>query len=89
MHGEVITENDRADFGFFEVQREADDAVPEVEHLVQHRVGEAFNFGDAVGDFADDADVLLVHRRFHASDLRFDFLEKIAHIRFVSVLRKL
>ena len=70
----VIAEDDRADFGFFEVQREADDAVAEVEHLVEHRVGQAFDLGHAVADFADDADVLLRDRRFDAGDLRFDFL---------------
>ena len=59
----VIAENDRADFGLFEVQRQAGDAVAEVEHLVEHRVGQAFDLGDAVADFADDADVLFGGRR--------------------------
>ena len=70
----VIAENDRADFGFFEVQREAGDAVAEVEHLVEHRVGQAFDLGHAVADFANDADVLLGRRGFDAGDLRFNFL---------------
>ena len=60
----VIAQNDRADFGFFEVQREADDAVAEIEHLVEHGVGQAFDLGHAVADFAHDADVLLARRRF-------------------------
>ena len=55
----VIAEDDRADFGFFQVQRQADDAVAEIEHLVEHRVGQAFDLGHAVADLADDADVLL------------------------------
>ena len=64
VHLGVIAQDDGADFGFFEVQREADDAVAEVEHLVEHRVGQAFDLGHAVADFADDADVLLGGRRF-------------------------
>ena len=63
----VIAENDRADFGFFEVEREADDAVAEVEHLVEHRVGQAFDLGHAVADFADDADVLFGRRGLRAA----------------------
>ena len=51
-----------ADFGFFEVQRQAGDAVAEVEHLVEHRIGQAFDLGHAVADFADDADILLRRR---------------------------
>ena len=75
VDAEIIAEDDRADFGFFEVEREADDAVAEVEHLVEHRVGETFDLGHAVGDFADGADVLLRHRRLDAGDLGFDFLQ--------------
>ena len=70
----VIAENDRADFGLFEVQRQADDAVAEVKHLVEHGVGEAFDLGHAVADFADDADVLFGRRGLGARDLGFDFL---------------
>ena len=75
MHAEVIAENDRANFGFFEVECEADDAVAEVQHLVGHAVGQSLDLRDTVGTFADDADILLVHRRLHAADLRFDFLQ--------------
>ncbi len=70
----VIAENDRADFGFFEVQREAGDAVAEIQHLVEHRVGQALDLGHAVADFADDADVLFCRRGLRAADLRFNFL---------------
>ena len=70
----VIAENDRADFGFFEVEREAGDAVAEIEHLVEHRVGQAFDLGHAVADFADGADVLFGRRGFCARDLGFNFL---------------
>ena len=71
----VIAQDDRADFGFFQVQRQAGDAVAEIEHLVEHRVGQAFDLGHAVADFADDADVLLGGRGFDAGDLRFNFLQ--------------
>ncbi len=71
----VLAEDDRADLGFFEVQREADDAVAEVEHLVEHRVGQPFDLGHTVADFAHDADVLLVDRGLDARDLGFDFLK--------------
>jgi hypothetical protein len=70
----VIAENDRADFGLFEVEREAGDAVAEVQHLVEHRVGEAFDLGHAVADFADGADVLFGRRGLGARDLGFNFL---------------
>ena len=70
----VFAEDDRADFGFFEVQREAGDAVPEIKHLVQHRARKAFNFCDAVADFANGADVLFGRSGFDAGDLRLNFL---------------
>ena len=75
----VIAEDDRADFGFFEVEREADDAVGEFDHLVEHRVGQAFDVRDAVADFADDADVAFGRRGFQPRDLRFDFFQDGAH----------
>ena len=53
----VVAEQDRADFGLFEVQRDAEEAAGEVDHLIEHHVAEAFDVGDAVADFADDADV--------------------------------
>ena len=46
----------------------------EIEHLVEHRVGQAFDLGHAVADFADDADVLLGDGGLGAGDLGFDFL---------------
>ena len=71
----VIAQNDRADFGLLEVQRQAGDAVAEIQHLVEHRVGQAFDLGHAVADFADGADVLLRRRGLHAGDLAFNFLQ--------------
>ena len=52
----------------------------EVEHLVQHDVGETFDLGDAVADLADDADGLLGRRGLGAGDLRFDFLDQVSHV---------
>ena len=46
----------------------------EVEHLVQHRVGQALDPGDAVANLADDADVLFAGGGLGAGDLGFDFL---------------
>ena len=51
----VVAEDDDADFGLFEVQRQPGDAVAEVEHLVEHGVAEAFDVRDAVADLADHA----------------------------------
>ena len=48
--------------------------LPEVDHLVEHGIGQAFDLGDAVADLADDAHVLLRGRRLRARDLRFNFL---------------
>ena len=68
----VVAEDDDADLGLVEVQRQAGDAVAEVEHLVEHHVGEAFDLGDAVADLADRADALLGEGGLCARDLRFD-----------------
>ena len=59
----VVAEDDDADFGLVQVQRQAGDAVAEVEHLVEHDIAEAFDLGDAVADLADDADGLLGQSR--------------------------
>ena len=75
----VVAEDDHADFGLVEVQRQAGDAVAEVEHLVQHDVAKALDPGDAVADLADDADGLLGGRGLGARDLRFDFLHQVSH----------
>jgi hypothetical protein len=59
---------------------QAGDAVAEVEHFAHHGVGEAFDFGHAVADFADDADVLTGDAGLHLGDLRFDVLQQGAHV---------
>ncbi len=71
----IIAQNDGADFGLLEIERQAGDAIAEVEHLVEHGVGEALDLGDAVADFTHSADVLFGHRSFYPGDLGFDFLQ--------------
>jgi hypothetical protein len=75
----VIAQDDGADFGFLQVQRQADDAVAEVQHLVEHGVGEALDLGHAVADFADGADVLAGDAGFKARNLGFNFLQQCTH----------
>ena len=70
----VVAEDDHADLGLLEVERQAGDAVAEVEHLVQHHVRQPFDLGDAVADLADDTDGLPGSRGLDARNLRFDFL---------------
>ena len=76
-----VAEKNRADFRLFEIEREPEHAAREFDHLVQHHVAQAFDAGDAVTGFADDADVALARRGFEAGDLRFDFFEDTAHNR--------
>ena len=52
----------------------------EVQHLVEHDVGEPFDAGDAIADFADDADVLLDGGGRGRGNLRLDFLHQIRHV---------
>jgi hypothetical protein len=54
-----VAEDDAADLVLLEVERDADGAAGELDHLVVHHVGEAVDLGDAVGDGADGAGVLL------------------------------
>ena len=76
----VVAEDDDADVGFLEAQRQAGDAVAEVEHLVEHDVAETFDTGDAVADLANDADAPFDGGGLGAADLRFDFLEQAGHM---------
>ena len=75
----VVAKNDDADLGLVEVQCQAGDALAEVEHLVQHDIGQAFDLGDAVANLADDADRLFAGRGFRARNLGFDFLNQVSH----------
>ena len=52
----VVAEEHRADALFFEVQRDAEDAVRKLEHLAGHRLLDAVHARDAVADRHDGAD---------------------------------
>ena len=52
----VVAEEHRADAFFFEVQRDAEHAVRELEHLAGHRLLDAVHARDAVADRDDGAD---------------------------------
>ncbi len=69
----VVAEDDHADLGLVEVERQPGDAAAEVDHLVQHRVGQALDPGDAIPDLADHADVLLRGCSLDPRDPCFDF----------------
>ena len=51
-----VAEQHRADALFFEVQRDAEQAVRELEHLAGHRALDAVDARDAVADGDDGAD---------------------------------
>src|SRR5215813_4084777 len=78
----VVAQNYDADFILIEVQRKARDAVAEIDHLVEHRVGEAFDSSNAVSDLADDAYILFGCRFPRSSNFSFNFRQKVSHIRF-------
>ena len=80
----VVAQHDRADFGFVEVQREPGDSAPEVEHLVEHRVGEAFDLGHAVADLANHADALSRGGRLRPGELGGELLQQVSHLVYVS-----
>ena len=52
-----VAENNATDFGFFEVESQAERAVGELNHFVEHDVAQTFNLGCAVTDLAHDAHV--------------------------------
>ncbi len=56
-----MAEQHRADALFFEVQRDAEQSVRELEHLAGHRALDAVNARDAVADGDDGADFGDVH----------------------------
>jgi hypothetical protein len=74
------TEEHATDFGFFKVKGEAVNATRELDHLIEHHVAEAFDFGYAVADFTDNADVGAGDGGFETGDLGFEFLKDRAHM---------
>src|SRR5215475_14789828 len=50
------------------------DALP-IKHLVEHRVGQAFDFGDTITDFAHEAHVLLDRKstRLNSSHVKISY----------------
>ena len=75
----VIAKDDHADFGLFEIQDQAGDAVAQVDHLVEHGVAQAFDLGDAIAELADAAHILLGGRSPRARKLRFNLRQQVAH----------
>ena len=82
----IITEDDCADFGFFEVQRQARDAMAEIEHLVQLCAVEPFNLSHAISDFANCPDVLFREWWLLPRDLALNFLQQRRHKNYLTVL---
>src|SRR5262249_19869636 len=52
---EVVAEDDDADGILFEVKRQADRAVRELDHLLGHDAGKTVDAGDTVADLEDAA----------------------------------
>ncbi len=76
----IVAEDDGADFGFFEVEREAVEAAGELEHLIEHGAAETFDLGHTVTDFTNRADVGFGGGSvLNAFDFRFEFLQNVAH----------
>jgi len=48
--------------------------MAQVEHLVKHRVGEAFHPRNAVANFTNHTHILLARREFALADLSFNLL---------------
>ena len=72
--GLVLAEEHRADAVLFEVQRDAEDAVRELEHLARHGVVDAVHARDAVAHRDDRADLGDVDVDGVAADLVADDL---------------
>ena len=68
----VVAEEHRADALFFEVERNPEDAVRELEHLAGHRLLDAVHAGDAVAHRHDRADLGDVDVNGVAADLVAD-----------------
>ena len=75
----AVTEKHAADFGLFQVQRQAIDTTWKLNHFVEHDVAQAFHLGGTITDFADDADVGFRDCGLETCDLGFDLLKDVAH----------
>jgi len=74
-----IAEDDAADLVLLEIERDADRASRELDHLVVHDLGETFDLRDAIGDRADHTGVLLDALAGELGDLLFNLFEDGAH----------
>ncbi len=68
----VVAEDDRAHGVLFEVEREAEDVLAEVEQLGGHAAGEPVDPRDAVADLDDGADISGLGLSFELLDLGLD-----------------
>ena len=59
-----FTQQNGADFGFFEVQGETEHAVWKFDHLIKHHVAQTFDARNAIARLAHNADVALGCRCF-------------------------
>ena len=72
----VVAQDDDADLGLFQVQRQAGDAVAEVDHLVEHGIGQGPQSLPTPSPISRmTPDVLAVGDSFHTRDLLFNFLK--------------
>ena len=69
----VLTEDDGSDLGFLEVECQTGCSIAEIQHLIEHAIGQAFDFGHTVTDFSDNANVFLGDTLFGSRYLGFDF----------------
>ncbi len=53
----VFTEENGADLRLFQVQRDAEEAVAEVDHLIEHHATETLDARHAIADLPDDANI--------------------------------
>jgi hypothetical protein len=54
----VVARDDYTDFGLLEIQGQSRDAVAQIDHLVEHRIGQAIDLGDGIANLPNDADIL-------------------------------
>src|SRR6185369_6865453 len=53
----IVSENHHSYFGFVEVECESSDSMTQVDHLVEHRVAQAFDPRDAITNLAYNTDI--------------------------------